>query len=132
MTITETLTTQQLNCLKALIACEKAISSTEVMHRYQISSTTSISRSKAALIKNDILDNKAAEISFQDPDLCLLVEDGVLRKTIIMFPCFQSYFCTFSHQKTAFFTSFCTAYFDIQEITLTFTFQNGGTSREWC
>ena len=67
MTITETLTTQQLNCPKALIACEKAISSTEVMHRYQIASTTSISRSKAALIKNDILDNKAAEISFQDP-----------------------------------------------------------------
>ncbi|CDF21165.1 uncharacterized protein BN736_00964 [Prevotella sp. CAG:617] len=67
VTITETLTTQQLNCPKALIACEKAISSTEVMHRYQISSTTSISRSKAALIKNDILDNKAAEISFQDP-----------------------------------------------------------------
>ncbi len=26
-----------------------------------------ISRSKAALIKNDILDNKAGEISFQDP-----------------------------------------------------------------
>ena len=66
MTITETLTTQQLNYLKALIACEKAISSTEVMHRYQIASTTSISRSKAALIKNDILDNKAAEFSFQD------------------------------------------------------------------
>lgn len=38
----------------------------------------------------------------------------------------------FSIQKTAFFTSFCTAHFDIQEITLTFTFQNGGTSREWC
>ena len=66
VTITETLTTQQLNYLKALIAGEKAISSTEVMHRYQISSTTSISRSKAALIKNDILDNKAGEISFQD------------------------------------------------------------------
>ena len=66
MTITETLTTQHLNCLKALIACEKAISSTEVMHRYQIASTTSISRSKAALIKNDILDNKAAEFSVQD------------------------------------------------------------------
>ena len=67
ITITETLTTQQLNYLKALIAGEKAISSTEVMHRYQISSTTSISRSKAALIKNDVLDNKAGEISFQDP-----------------------------------------------------------------
>jgi hypothetical protein len=37
------------------------------MHRYQISSTTSIARSKTALIKNDILDNKAGEISFQDP-----------------------------------------------------------------
>ena len=67
VTITERLTTQQLNYLKALIAGEKAISSTEVMHRYQISSTTSISRSKAALVKNDILDNKAGEISFQDP-----------------------------------------------------------------
>ena len=59
--------TQQLNYFKALIAGEKAISSTEVMHRYQISSTTSIFRSKAVLIKNDILDNKAGEISFQDP-----------------------------------------------------------------
>ena len=58
---------KQLNYLKALIAGEKAISSTEVMHRYQISSTTSIYRSKAVLIKNDILDNKAGEISFQDP-----------------------------------------------------------------
>ena len=67
VTITETLTTQQLNYLKALIAGEKAISSTDVMHRYQISSPTSVARSKAALIKNDILDNKAGEISFQDP-----------------------------------------------------------------
>ena len=67
VTITETLTTQQLNYLKALIAGEKAISSTEVMHRYKISSTTSISRSKASLVKNDIIDNMAGEISFQDP-----------------------------------------------------------------
>ena len=42
-----------MNYLNALIAGEKAISSTEVMHRYQISSTTSIFRSKAVLIKND-------------------------------------------------------------------------------
>ena len=55
VTITETLTTQQLNYLKALIAGEKAISSTEVMHRYQISSTISIFRSKVTLIKSDIL-----------------------------------------------------------------------------
>ncbi len=67
VTITESLTTQQLNYLKALIAGEKSIGSTEVMSRYKISSTTSIYRSKTALIKNDILDNKAGEISFQDP-----------------------------------------------------------------
>ena len=45
MTITETLTTQQLNCLKALMA---------------------------------------DEISFQGPNLYLLVEDWILRKIIIM------------------------------------------------
>lgn len=67
VTITETLTTQQLNYLKALIAGEESISSTDVMHRYHISSSTSITRSKATLIKNDILDNVAGEISFQDP-----------------------------------------------------------------
>ena len=67
VTITETLTTQQLNYLKALIAGEKAITSTAVMHRYQISSPTSVARSKTALIKNDILDNNAGEMSFQDP-----------------------------------------------------------------
>ncbi len=67
VTITEALTTQQLNYLKALLAGEKAISSTETMHRYGISSTTSIARSKAALLKNDVLDSNAGKISFQDP-----------------------------------------------------------------
>ena len=49
------------------IFCYISISSTETMHRYKISSPTSIARSKIALVKNDILDNKAGEISFQDP-----------------------------------------------------------------
>lgn len=67
VTMTENLTNQQLCYLNALCAGEKAISSTETMHRYKISSPTSIARSKIALVKNDILDNKAGEISFQDP-----------------------------------------------------------------
>ncbi len=67
VTITETLTTQQLNYLKALLAGEKNISSADVMHRYQISSTTSIARSRVALVKNDVLDNQAGVYSFQDP-----------------------------------------------------------------
>jgi archaeal ATPase len=67
VTITEALTTQQLNYLNALVAGEKSVSSTEVMHRYKISSATSVARSKIALVKNDILDIKGKEISFQDP-----------------------------------------------------------------
>lgn len=67
VTMTENLTNQQLCYLNALCAGEKSISSTETMHRYKISSPTSIARSKIALVKNDILDNKAGEISFQDP-----------------------------------------------------------------
>lgn len=67
VTITESLTTQQLNYLKALLAGEKTITSTETMHRYNITSATSATRSKAALIKNDILDDKGGELSFQDP-----------------------------------------------------------------
>lgn len=67
VTITETLTTQQLNYLKALIAGETAITSTEVMHRYRISSPTAVSRSRKALVEKDILDYKAGAVSFQDP-----------------------------------------------------------------
>ncbi|MBQ0053334.1 MAG: ATPase [Bacteroidales bacterium] len=67
VTITETLTTQQLNYLRALIAGEKSISSTETMHKYHISSTTSIARSRVALVKNDILDFHSGKYSFQDP-----------------------------------------------------------------
>ena len=67
VTITETLTTQQLNYLKALIAGETAITSTEVMYRYRISSPTAVARSRKTLIEKDILDNKAGVVSFQDP-----------------------------------------------------------------
>ena len=37
------------------------------MNRYHITSATSITRSKAALIKNDILDNIAVTLYFQEP-----------------------------------------------------------------
>lgn len=66
-TITEKLTTQQLNFLRAIIAGENRISSTDTMYRYGLTSSTAVSRSKAALIKSDVLDDKAGELSFQDP-----------------------------------------------------------------
>lgn len=67
LTITEALTTQQLNFLKAFLSEEKAISSLQVMNKYHLSSTTAITRSKEALVEKDILDNKAGVYSFQNP-----------------------------------------------------------------
>lgn len=67
VTMTDSLTTQQLCYLNALIAGEQAISSTEVMHRYNISSATSVVRSRIALVKGDILDDKDGKVVFQDP-----------------------------------------------------------------
>ncbi len=67
VTLTETLTTQQLNYLHALTAGEKAITSTEVMHNYRISSPTSVARSRKTLVEKDILDIHSGVISFQDP-----------------------------------------------------------------
>lgn len=65
--ITEGLTNQQLNYLHALLAGEPAITSTQTMKKYGISSATAASRSKEALIKSDILDNIGGTIHFQDP-----------------------------------------------------------------
>lgn len=65
--ITESLTNQQLNYLKAILAGETAVTSTAVMKKYGISSATAASRSKEALIKNDILDAIGGNVNFQDP-----------------------------------------------------------------
>jgi len=66
-TITETLTTSQINLLKAIVSGEKALSSEEVMTRYRLVSSANVSRCRKALIDKDILDNNAGTISFQDP-----------------------------------------------------------------
>lgn len=66
-TITETLTGNQINFLKALIAGEKALSSVDVLSRYHLVTSANVTRSRTALIEKDILDNKAGLITFQDP-----------------------------------------------------------------
>ena len=63
----ETLTFQQTCYLHAVIAGEKAITNSETMHKYHISSATAASRSLKTLINKDILDSKAGVVSFQDP-----------------------------------------------------------------
>lgn len=63
----ETFSFQQICYLNAVVAGEKAITSSQTMYKYHISSATAASRSLKTLIKKDILDNKAGAVSFQDP-----------------------------------------------------------------
>ncbi|MBO7640842.1 MAG: ATP-binding protein [Bacteroidales bacterium] len=65
--LVETFTFQQVCYLHALISKERAITSSETMHKYHISSATAASRSLKTLIKKDILDSTAGAVSFQDP-----------------------------------------------------------------
>lgn len=66
-TITETLTTNQINYLRALVAGETALSSSDVLTRYNLVSSATVTRSRKSLIEKDILDIMAGKISFQDP-----------------------------------------------------------------
>jgi AAA+ ATPase superfamily predicted ATPase len=66
-TITEALTTSQINLLKAILGGEKALSSKESIKKYRLVSSSNINRSKKSLIEKDILDDRAGTIEFQDP-----------------------------------------------------------------
>ncbi len=67
VTITEGLTTKQLGLLKAIIVGEKKLSSQEVITKYNIGTSATVNRAKNSLIDKDILDNRANQITFQDP-----------------------------------------------------------------
>lgn len=67
VTITESLTNNQINFLRAMVAGESAMSSAEVISKYRLVSSANVTRSRKSLIGKDILDNKANKISFQDP-----------------------------------------------------------------
>lgn len=65
--ITDSLTTQQICYLHAILAGETVISTAEVMHRHHITSATSASRSKAALLERGIICSMEGAICFSDP-----------------------------------------------------------------
>ncbi len=65
--ITDSLTTQQLCYLHAVLAGETVISTSEVLHRHHISSATSASRSKVALLERGIICSLDGKIRFADP-----------------------------------------------------------------
>ena len=66
-TITEALPSNQLNFLRALVAGETALSSSRILAKYRLISSSNVTRARKALTEKDILDNKAGVISFQDP-----------------------------------------------------------------
>lgn len=65
--LTSSLTTQQLCYLHAVLAGETVISTSEVLFRHHISSATSASRSKTALLERGIISNVDGKICFSDP-----------------------------------------------------------------
>ena len=65
--ITDSLTGQQLCYLHAVIAGETVISTSEVLHRHHITSATSASRSKTALLERGIVSLTDGKISMTDP-----------------------------------------------------------------
>lgn len=65
--ITESLTSNQISLLKALLNGEKALSSSEVLSKYRLVSSANVTRCRKALLERDILDYQGGEIIFQDP-----------------------------------------------------------------
>ena len=65
--ITSSLTTQQLCYLHAVLCGETVISTAEVLHRHHISSATSASRSKVALLQRGILYFVGGKMELSDP-----------------------------------------------------------------
>lgn len=66
-TITETLSNSQISFLEAVVAGETALSSSEVIKKYRLNSSSNVTRSRNSLIDKEILDNNAGNVSFQDP-----------------------------------------------------------------
>lgn len=65
--LTAGLTEQQVCYLRAVVSGETVISSAEVLHRHNITSATSASRSKAALLHKGIVCNVGDRVSVTDP-----------------------------------------------------------------
>lgn len=65
--ITESLTSNQLNLLFAILNEEAALSSAATLKKYNLGTSAGIVRAKKSLIQRDILDDEGGKITFQDP-----------------------------------------------------------------
>lgn len=66
-TITETLTTNQINLLKALIENETSLTSSETIKKYRFTSSASVIRVRNALVDKEIIDYQDGKYYFLDP-----------------------------------------------------------------
>ncbi len=65
--ITESLSTTQLNFLKAILSGEKQLSSQSTLLKYKLGTSANIARLKQSLLSREIIDIFADQIDFQDP-----------------------------------------------------------------
>lgn len=65
--ITDSLTTPQVNFLKAVLNNEEHLSSKETLREYNLGTSANILRIKQALINKEIIDIEAKQVSFLDP-----------------------------------------------------------------
>lgn len=63
----ESLSTTQLNLLKAIANSEEKLTSTKVMSRYKLGTPRNVSKNRDILIKNDIMQRKGSGFEFLDP-----------------------------------------------------------------
>ncbi|MEK7719411.1 MAG: ATPase [Bacteroidota bacterium] len=66
-TITQGLTTLQLNFLKACINGEKSMNSASTLEKYGLGSSANVTRCRKSLVEKDVLDITPGKTDFQDP-----------------------------------------------------------------
>jgi len=64
---TEIMSSTQLNLLKAVAGGEKQLTSTKVMNNYRLGTPRNVSKNKALLINNDIIEESESGYYFVDP-----------------------------------------------------------------
>ena len=63
----ETLSTTQVNLLKAVASRENQFTSTHVINKYRLGTPRNVSKNKTTLINNDIIHAESGSFEFLDP-----------------------------------------------------------------
>lgn len=65
--LTDSLSTTQLNFLKAILLGEKQLSSQSTLQKYKLGTSANIGRIKQSLLSREIIDISSDQVDFQDP-----------------------------------------------------------------